>query len=109
MRYWLKLMKKSVKAKFNPREILIKISPNKAEQKLFKEIISSFLKKINSNLKEAKAILGGSGAKDTWLSYKYDIDIFVAYDYPKFHLQSAQLSDLLQPCLKKSFLDDTHG
>jgi len=62
-----------------------------------------FLKKLNAQLKGAQAILGGSSAKDTWLPQSHDIDIFVAYDYDKYVKQSSQLSELLEPLLKKLF------
>jgi len=85
------------------KEILSKISPTKQERTLFKNTISEFLKTINSHLQDAAAILGGSGAKDTWLSHNTDIDIFVQYNFPKYSSQSGQLSQHLYQTLKKSF------
>lgn len=85
------------------QEILQKISPSKEERKKLESTVASFLKILNSKLKEAKAILGGSGAKDTWLSGNHDVDIFVQFDYPKFKDKSEQLSGLLEKALKKSF------
>ncbi|MBI2662135.1 CCA tRNA nucleotidyltransferase [Candidatus Woesearchaeota archaeon] len=85
------------------KEILSKISPTKQERTSFKNTISEFLKTLNSHLQDAAAILGGSGAKDTWLSHNTDIDIFVQYNYQKYSLQSDQLSQHLHQTLKKSF------
>lgn len=85
------------------KEILKKIKPSREEQIKLKAVTGAFLNKLNSKLKSAKAILGGSGAKDTWLSGNYDADVFVLFDYSKFKSQSFQLSDFLQPVLKKTF------
>jgi tRNA nucleotidyltransferase (CCA-adding enzyme) len=45
-------------------KILEKIKPNHSERKQFKLVSESFIKKLNSGLQDAKAVLGGSGAKD---------------------------------------------
>ena len=66
------------------QEVLKIIKPSTAEQAKVKKVINSFIKKLSSKLKDAKPILGGSGAKDTWLSGNHDIDIFVQYDYKKY-------------------------
>ncbi|MBT4651681.1 CCA tRNA nucleotidyltransferase [Candidatus Woesearchaeota archaeon] len=86
-------------------KVLEKIKPTKKEQQKFSKIISTFLNKLNSKLKplQAQAILGGSGAKDTWLSGNHDIDIFVQFNYSKHKNNSAGLSDLLDPIIKKLF------
>jgi len=91
--------KKNIKMK----ETLSKIKPGKVEQEHFNKTNQQFLKKINSELKEAKAVLGGSGAKDTWLAGNHDIDIFVQYPYQKFKTKSAELSNLLEKVLNKAF------
>lgn len=85
------------------QEILSKIQPTKEEQLHFLQATASFLKQLNSKLKDAQAILGGSGAKGTWLSGNFDVDIFVLYNYDKFSKKSSQISQLLEPILKKSF------
>ncbi len=82
---------------------LAKIKPTLKEEKKFKETTKSFLKKLNSQLKQAKAILGGSGAKDTWLAGSYDVDIFVLFNYKLFSKKSEELSGLLEKALKKAF------
>lgn len=84
-------------------EVLSKIKPNEIEQKKCEKITKLFLTTLNSKLKDAKGILGGSGAKDTWLSGSHDVDIFVQFDYAKFAAQSGKLSDLLEKTLQKTF------
>ncbi len=95
------------------QDILNQIVPSTKERKEFNQKTSSFLKQLNKNLKGAKAILGGSGAKDTWLSGNHDIDIFVQFDYKKYSGKSDQLSSLLQGALKESFpktkINKLHG
>ncbi|MBI4147259.1 CCA tRNA nucleotidyltransferase [Candidatus Woesearchaeota archaeon] len=86
------------------KQVLLRIKPNKEEEKQFITVTDSFLKALNSTLgAEAKAILGGSGAKGTWLSGNHDIDIFVLFDYKKYADGSAELSGLLEKALKKAF------
>ena len=85
------------------QEVLKVIKPSTAEQVKVKKVINTFIKKLDSKLSNAKSILGGSGAKDTWLSGNHDIDIFVQYDFKKYKDQSSELSDLLKQSLKKAF------
>ncbi|MBI2146461.1 CCA tRNA nucleotidyltransferase [Candidatus Woesearchaeota archaeon] len=85
------------------KEVLAKIKPTTKEQQQLKAGITLFLKKLNARLKGAYAILGGSGAKDTWLSGSYDVDIFVLFEYHQFASRTSELSDLLQLTLKKCF------
>lgn len=54
-------------------------------------------------VKGARAVLGGSGAKGTWIHGAIDVDIFVCYNYKKFSCKSSELSDLLQPVLRRLF------
>ncbi len=93
------------------KEILAKIKPTATEQRQLKDKVNSLLKKLNAKLTDAKAILGGSGAKDTWLSGNYDIDVFVLFDYDKFSARTTELSTFLQPVLKKVFgkITKLHG
>ena len=62
--------------------ILEKIKPSKEEQKKVKSLINQIIKKIK--IKDAIAVLGGSGAKNTWLKNTKDIDIYVKFNYKKF-------------------------
>jgi len=96
------------------KAVLQKIKPSKEEEKRFVTATASFLKSLNAALKtEAKAILGGSGAKGTWLSGSYDVDVFVAFDHNKYVNKSAELSGFLEKVLKKAFpkvkIDRLHG
>ncbi|MBW2977415.1 nucleotidyltransferase domain-containing protein, partial [Candidatus Woesearchaeota archaeon] len=93
------------------KEILKEIKPSKEEEKEVKDKIDKFLKRVNKGLKDAKAVLGGSGAKDTWLSKAHDADIFVEFDYKKYKDKSDQLSDILGKHLKKVFgkINRLHG
>jgi tRNA nucleotidyltransferase (CCA-adding enzyme) len=85
------------------KEVLSKIKPSELEVKDINERITAFLKKINYGLKGAKAMLGGSGAKDTWLSRAHDADIFVEFSYNQFKNKSEQLSDILEKHIKDKF------
>lgn len=83
-------------------EVIRKIRPDsKYEKEIFGKA-DSLIKKINSGLRHAKAVLGGSGAKDTWLK-TFDADIFVKFNYEIFKDKSDQLSDILGDFLKKHF------
>tara|TARA_Y100000034_G_scaffold135055_1_gene205497 strand:- start:820 stop:2031 length:1212 start_codon:yes stop_codon:yes gene_type:complete len=60
--------------------VLKSITPDKGETKAILSTAKNFVKKLNSKLKEGKAVLGGSIAKGTWLSGDYDIDIFAMFN-----------------------------
>src|SRR3989338_8070005 len=101
-------------AKFDLKPVLRKIKPGKDEQKKFSTATASFLKSLNAALgKDGTALLGGSGAKGTWLSGSHDMDVFVAFDYKKYADHSSELSGLLEKGLKKAFpktgIDRLHG
>ena len=91
-------------------EILEEIKPDKEyEQEIFKRL-NAIIKKINHKRKGFHAILGGSGAKGTWLKV-FDADIFVLFDYNKYKDKSNELSNILEKALKKKFRNITriHG
>jgi len=71
------------------------------ESKIF-AFIDGIIEKLDTNLKDAKVVLGGSGAKGTWLK-SFDADIFVLFDYKKFKDKSDKISDILGIIVKKSF------
>src|SRR3989338_3799154 len=73
----------------------------KFEREMFGRL-NEIIKKINQGQKSIKAILGGSGAKGTWLK-SFDADIFVLFDYGKFKDKSSELSDVLERILRKRF------
>lgn len=82
-------------------EVLEDMQPDKNYEKEIFEKLDSIIKKINKNQKYIKAILGGSGAKGTWLK-TFDADIFVLFDYKKFRDKSDKLSDFLEKILRKN-------
>lgn len=81
-------------------EVRKDINPTKQEEKELMAKVKSVLDKINGKLKNARAILGGSGAKKTWLRKTHDADLFVLFDYKS---KSNELSDILEKVLKKIF------
>lgn len=83
-------------------EVLEEIQPDKNYEKEIFERLNFIIKKINRNQKSANAVLGGSGAKGTWLK-TFDADIFVLFDYGKFRDKSEKLPDILEKILKKKF------
>lgn len=85
--------------------ILKKIKPSKFEEFMLNRKLNIFLKKLNKNLKEATAMVGGSVAKNTWLSGNHDVDIFVLFD------NDANASDRLENVLERVFkdVDRIHG
>ena len=83
-------------------EVLESIQPDKDYEKDIFEKLSVIIKKVNKGQKHIKAILGGSGAKGTWLR-TFDADIFVLFDYKKYKDKSDKLSDILEKILRKKF------
>jgi len=91
-------------------EVVRGIRPSKDEEKAVAEAANGIIKAINSGIKGADAILGGSATKGTWLSGTFDIDIFVRFDYKKFADSNDKLSGILKNFLKKRFRISTiHG
>jgi tRNA nucleotidyltransferase (CCA-adding enzyme) len=84
------------------KEVLQKLVPDTTERSNLKKITSDFLTKL-SLPKGVKAIVGGSGAKDTWLSGNHDVDVFVLFPYQEYNYRSLELSDILDDYVKKSF------
>lgn len=90
-------------------EVLADIKPKKKE--IMPEI-NAFLDVLNEQLAkdniEAKAIVGGSVAKDTFLAGDYDCDIYVQFDYS---YKDKDISKILRNNLKRAFRKITklHG
>ncbi len=84
------------------KQVLLEIKPSKEDEKLVMDKVNFVIKRLNKNLKNAKAELGGSGAKGTWLR-AFDADVFVRFNYKKYKGKSAELSDILEKAVKKSF------
>ena len=88
------------------KEILEDIKPSKEDEKNVRDRVNSVLDIIKKGL-NAKVILGGSGAKGTWLK-TFDADIFVKFDYKKY--KGKRISDILETHLKKNFkIERLHG
>ncbi len=85
------------------KEVLAKVKPSEEEESKFRSNVGEFIKKTKAALGDARAILGGSGAKGTWISGVYDIDIFVLFPYNKYRERSSELADMLENRLKKNF------
>ncbi len=83
-------------------EVLGGIQPDTEYEKDIFEKLNVIIKNINKGQKNIKAVLGGSGAKGTWLK-AFDADIFALFDYKKFHDKSDRLSDILEKILRKKF------
>lgn len=79
------------------------VKPSDEEVREVNSKINEFLSRVNKGLKGAKAYLGGSGAKGTWLADAHDADVFVAYEYKKYYSLSDELSEELEKHIKKIF------
>lgn len=92
------------------KEVLKSVVPSSVERSQIMSKVGPFLNELNSALKasrlKAVAVLGGSYAKDTWLSGDYDVDIFVKF---AFSHKGDSLSDLLERVLKKWRHERVHG
>lgn len=93
------------------QEVLKDIVPDEEEKRAVLSNINRFLGKINSLIGDARAVLGGSMAKGTWLKGVYDADIFVQFPYKKYASKTEQLSDILEQRIKKHFprISRLHG
>ncbi|MCH8004418.1 MAG: CCA tRNA nucleotidyltransferase [Nanoarchaeota archaeon] len=90
-------------------EVINEIKPSNEYEKEILGKANNIIYKINKNIKDAKAVLGGSGAKGTWLK-TFDADVFVKFNYNKFKDKSDKLSDNLEKFLKKNFkITRLHG
>ncbi|VVB81519.1 CCA-adding enzyme [uncultured archaeon] len=82
--------------------VLKSIVPSSDERRKVLGEVNGFLSGLNKELKrnkfKAAAVLGGSYAKDTWLSGDYDVDVFVKFSFVH-HNQN--LSNLLEKALPK--------
>ncbi len=85
-------------------DVLKDIKPTEKEEKDVYDKVMVVLNKINKSLKNAKAILGGSGVKGTWLKKANDADIFVKFNYAKYKDKSQEISGILEKILKNKKL-----
>ena len=81
------------------KEVIKEIKPGEKEKKEINDKINRFISKIK--IPDAKAILGGSGAKQTWLSGQFDADIFTLFDYKKY--KNKDITKILNRGLKRKF------
>lgn len=79
------------------QEILKRVKPSESEEREIGKKVKKFVDKLNSKLENAKAIVGGSFAKGTWLKGNHDIDVFVLFEDDK------DSSDILEKALTKCF------
>lgn len=87
------------------KPILNKIKPTSKEEVEVAKNVKEFLDKINSKLKNAKAIVGGSFAKGTWLKGNHDVDVFVTFNNNRN--MSERLEKAIKSCFKK--YEKIHG
>jgi tRNA nucleotidyltransferase (CCA-adding enzyme) len=90
--------------------VLADITPDRQERASTLKIVNTFLNELNASLKKnkfsAKAVLGGSYAKDTWLKGDYDVDVFVRFSLKH---KSKDLSAMLEKALKPWKHERVHG
>lgn len=86
-------------------KILKKIKPTRKEEQEVLAKVNELLGKINSKLINARAIVGGSFAKGTWLRGQHDIDIFVLFE------NKENMSLRLEVVIKSIFIkyEKVHG
>lgn len=88
-------------------DVKAKWRPTDREAAEIEKAAASFVKKLGTALKrakiKAKPVVGGSGAKGTWLRGMHDIDVFVCFDYAKYKGRSGELSEFLAAAMKKAF------
>ncbi len=81
--------------------VLNDIKPSRKTRKTVLALANLLIRKIR--IPGTKAVIGGSFAKDTWLNSTRDIDIYVKFDYKRYHKHSEAISDILEKALKKHF------
>ena len=78
------------------------VIPSKDEERQAFSKLKPIIRKIKDSIPHADAILGGSGAKGTWLK-TFDVDVFVMFHYKNYEKRSAELSDILGKALSSTF------
>jgi tRNA nucleotidyltransferase (CCA-adding enzyme) len=74
-------------------KVITRIKPNTKEKKWMNDFIDKLIETSKSLSKEAKPMICGSVEKDTWLSKKYELDLFLLFspDVPKKYLETKGL------------------
>jgi len=97
-----KEIERYLKVRYISDKVLEKIKP-KDEELIIRA--KNFINKLSEILKSekinAKPILGGSVAKNTYLSNDTDIDIFLAFNYERYKDKDDKISDIAELCLSK--------
>ena len=88
-------------------KILEEIKPNKKEIDKANKELSSFLEELKKYIKDCEIVVGGSFAKDTWLSGDHDIDLFIRFPYEKYKNQD--ISRILKERIKNFNFKIIHG
>jgi tRNA nucleotidyltransferase (CCA-adding enzyme) len=88
-------------------KVLGRIKPNKDEEYSVAKLADEVMGKIK--IKDTHVILGGSGAKGTWMKGTHDIDIYVKFDMKRY--KDKDIASLLSKELKKKFskVSTLHG
>ncbi|MFH1210869.1 MAG: CCA tRNA nucleotidyltransferase [archaeon] len=88
-------------------KVLGRIKPSKDEELAVRRSADEVMSKIK--VRDAKVILGGSGAKGTWMKGTHDVDIYVKFDLKKY--RDKDISSILGKELKKKFtkVSTLHG
>ncbi len=91
------------------KKILATCKPTREEEMHLQNVVRGVLNKIK--IPGATPMLGGSGAKNTWLKGTHDIDIYVKFNVKKYARKTDQLADILGKVVKKRFrkVDHLHG
>ena len=91
------------------KKILATCKPTPQEERHLQQVVKEVINKIK--ISGAKPMLGGSGAKNTWLKGTHDIDIYVKFNVKQYSHKSDQLADILGKVVKKQFkkVDHLHG
>ena len=73
--------------------VLARIKPSRAQEEHATHAITHFITQLNKELHKkhlpARALLGGSFAKGTWLANEFDVDIFISFDTPVDDMSAA--------------------
>lgn len=80
------------------QQVLKEIKPDKKQEGKVKDITNKIISKIK--IRDAKPILGGSGAKGTWLKNSHDIDIYIKFNLEKY--KDKNISEILEKNLKRN-------
>ncbi|MBI5389534.1 nucleotidyltransferase domain-containing protein [Candidatus Woesearchaeota archaeon] len=88
------------------KKVLEEYALTAEEKQVLDKKIDDFICLVNTEIQKegikAKAVLGGSAAKGTFLKNDFDCDVFVMFDYGLYKDQSSSLSDYTEKILKNA-------